>query len=130
MTSVSLAPDALILLAHGSPDPDWLLPVEAAAERIRRLVAVPVAVATLEHGASLEAAARALATAGHRRLAVVPLFLSPGGRHLKRDIPALVASLQAQDLGVELRLAPGALGTDEAVLDALAAAAVRRAGLE
>lgn len=124
-------PDALILLAHGSPDPLWILPVEATAERIRRRVppSYPVLVATLEHGPSLEEAVRTLRDAGHHRIAIVSHFISAGGRHLRRDVPALVTALQQTFTSIALHLAPGALGTDEAVLDALAEAAVRHAGM-
>lgn len=124
-------PDALILLAHGSPDPDWMVPVDAAARRIRDRVPAdcPVVVATLEHGKALAEAVRELQTADRRRIVIVPLFLSAGGRHLKRDVPTLVQSLQQIFTSVALRLVPGALGTDEAVLDALADAAVRHAHL-
>ena len=121
--------DAIVLLAHGSPDPDWLAPAERTAQRLRRLTANPVHVATLEHGPSLAAAVVSLADLGHHHIAVIPLFLSPGGRHIKRDVPALVAAVQAEHPTLELHLSPGAIGMDEPVLDALAAAALRRAQL-
>ncbi len=120
--------DAIVLLAHGSPDPDWLAPALLTAARLRQLAPeTPIEVATLEHGPSLANAVATLAAAHHRRIAVIPLFLSPGGKHIKRDVPALVASVQASHPGVALHLSPGAIGMDEPVLDALAAAALRRA---
>lgn len=119
--------DAIVLLAHGSPDPDWLAPAERTAERLRRLTPGPIHVATLEHGPTLAAAVATLAAANHRRIAVIPLFLSPGGRHIKRDVPALVAAVQSTHPELSLHLSPGAIGMDEPVLDALAAAALRRA---
>ncbi|MBK9754157.1 MAG: CbiX/SirB N-terminal domain-containing protein [Nannocystis sp.] len=121
--------DAIVLLAHGSPDPDWLAPVELTAARLRLLSPdTPVHVATLEHGPTLAAAIARLAT-DHRTIAVVPLFLSPGGKHIKRDVPALIAAVQAAYPQLTLHLSPGAIGMDEPVLDALAAAALRRAQL-
>lgn len=130
MTSAA-PPDALVLLAHGSPDPAWIAPIDATAARIRRAVpaSCPVLVAVLEHGQTLAEAVRGLQAAGHRRVAVVPCFLSDGGRHLRRDIPALVAALQESFTSIDLVLAP-ALGIDAAVQDALAAAAVRLAGFD
>lgn len=124
-------PDALILLAHGSPDPLWILPAEATAERVRGLVPreCPVVLAVLEHGKALAEAVRDLRDAGHRRIVILPLFLSAGGRHLRRDVPAMVLALQQTFKSVALHLVPGALGTDDAVLDALAEAAVRHARL-
>lgn len=123
-------PDALILLAHGSPDERWLAPIEATAARIRRAVPAdcPVVVALLEHGKTLAEAVRELCDAHHRVLAIVPLFLSDGGRHLRRDIPDMVTALRQTFTSVALLLAP-ALGTDAAVQDALAEAAVRHAGM-
>lgn len=123
-------PDALILLAHGSPDPAWIVPIEAIAARIRGAVppGYPVVVAVLEHGKALAEAVRDLRDARHRVIAIVPVFLSDGGRHLRRDIPAMVTALRQTFSSVALLLAP-ALGTDAAVQDALAEAAVRHAGL-
>jgi sirohydrochlorin cobaltochelatase len=88
-----------------------------------------VRTATLEHGRGLAEVAAELLAAGLARIAVIPLFLSPGGRHIKRDVPALVDSVQAQFPALSLRLSPGAIGTDVPVLEALAQAALRRAGL-
>jgi sirohydrochlorin cobaltochelatase len=122
--------DAIVLLAHGSPDPDWLAPAELTAARLRQLSPdTPVHVATLEHGPTLAAAVAALSASGHRRIAVIPLFLSPGGKHIKRDVPALVTTIQAEYPQLTLHLSPGAIGMDPPVLDTLAAAALARAQL-
>ena len=122
--------DAIVLLAHGSPDPDWLAPIDHTAERLRRLTAVAVRVATLEHGPTLAAAMSELVElANCRHIAVIPLFLSPGGKHIKRDVPALVAAVRSEYPHLELHLSPGAIGMDDLVLDALATAALRRANL-
>jgi sirohydrochlorin cobaltochelatase len=123
--------DAIVLLAHGSPDPDWMLPVERCAALVQaRSPATPVLVATLEQGRSLNEVAEALVAAGAIRVAVIPFFLSPGGRHVKRDLPATVAATQAAFPGLELQLGPGAIGMDPDVLAALATAALRRAGFD
>ena len=45
-------------------------------------------------------------------------------------LSALVASVQQQHPALALRLSPGAIGTDARVLDALADAALRRAGID
>ncbi|MDC0722976.1 sirohydrochlorin chelatase [Nannocystis bainbridge] len=121
---------ALALLAHGSPDPDWLTPVEQIAERLRVLApALAIALATLEHGPALGDVVARLGEAGVRRVVVVPVFLSGGGRHLKRDVPELVARVQRDHASLEIALAGDALASDPAVLDALAAAALRRVAL-
>ena len=123
--------DAIVLLAHGSPDPDWMLPVERCAALMQaRAPSIPVHVATLEQGRSLDEVAATLVTAGHHEVAVVPFFLSPGGRHVKRDLPAAVAATQAAFPALRLRLGPGAIGMDPDVLAALATAGLRRAGID
>jgi len=122
---------AIILLAHGSPDPDWMSPIERTAARARELApGVQVRIATLDptHG-SLREVVDELAAAGHHHLEIIALFLSPGGRHIKRDIPELVAQIQADRPHLTLHLIPGAIGTEARVIDALACAAVELAGV-
>lgn len=121
---------AIALLAHGSADPEWLAPVEQIAGRLRVLAPdVAVAVATLEHGPALADVVDALARGGAQRVAVVPVFLSSGGRHMRRDVPELVARLQRDRPDLTIALAGDALATEPAVLDALAAAALQRCGV-
>jgi sirohydrochlorin cobaltochelatase len=125
--SAPAPPLAVVLLAHGSPDPEWLRPVEQIADRLRALApAHTVAVATLEHGLALGDLVARLREQGVRRVVVVPVFLSGGGRHMRRDVPELVARLQRDCDDLEIALAGDALATDPDVLDALAAAALRR----
>lgn len=125
------APDtAVVLLAHGSPDPEWLRPVEQIAARLRGLApALTIAIATLEHGPALVDVVAGLASASVRRVVVVPVFLSGGGRHMRRDVPELVARVQRDRGDLEIALGGDALATDPVVLDALAAAALRRVEL-
>lgn len=120
---------ALALLGHGSPDPAWIRPLEQIAARLRELAPeLPVALATLEHGPALAQVVAELATKGARRIVVVPVFLSGGGRHLRRDVPDLVARVQRDHPALTVVLGGDALGCDPTVLDAMAAAALRRAG--
>jgi sirohydrochlorin cobaltochelatase len=126
---VSASSHAIVLLAHGSPDPDWMLPVTEVAARVRASAPCPVVTATIEHGTHLADVVAVLAADGVRSVVVVPLFLSPGGRHIKRDVPALVAAVQESLPDVVVRLSPGAIGMDETVLAALADAALVRAGV-
>lgn len=114
----------LLLFAHGARDPRWALPFEAVADRVReRSPDVPVQLAFLEFMApTLPEAGRALAEAGCRRVEVVPLFLGAGG-HVRKDIPRLVAQLQAAHPGVQWTAHP-AIGEVDAVVDAMAAASL------
>lgn len=121
---------ALLVLAHGSPDPAWTAPVEATAAAAARLdPTCDVRTAYLTDGEQgFSAAVRALVELGHRDIAIVAYFLSSGGRHVRRDIPALVAESQRERFpDVTLTLIPGALGEDPGVSAALAQAALDRA---
>ncbi len=123
------APTALVLIAHGSPDPDWRLPIDALAQRLDTLCPAEIVVAYLGFlTPDLPTAIAELAARGHREVLVLAAFLSPGGKHLKRDVPQLVAELRRLHPELHLRLRPGALGAEPEVVEALAVAAARAAG--
>ena len=117
----------LLLFAHGARDPMWARPFEAVARACRASRGeTQVALAFLEFIApDLIAGGAALAAAGCREVDVVPLFLGAGG-HVRKDIPVLLASLQAAHPGVRWRLMP-AIGQDPSVVAAMAAAALAAA---
>ncbi len=121
-------PPALILLAHGSPDPDWRAPLERVLAAASGLAPQrPIRLAYMDFiQPSLSEAAADLIAGGATDILVVAAFLSAGGRHLKRDVPQLVAALANDVTPVRVRLAPGALGDDDAVVQVLAEAALRR----
>ncbi|EDM79266.1 cobalamin (vitamin B12) biosynthesis CbiX protein [Plesiocystis pacifica SIR-1] len=127
MTDPADAPAGLALVAHGSPDPDWRRPLEALATQLaERLGCERVALAYLAHEPHLDDAIATLAEAGSTRVRVIAALLSPGGKHVKRDIPATVEAAQARFPALRIELAPGALGDDPRVIEALAAAALDR----
>ncbi|MCL4769982.1 MAG: CbiX/SirB N-terminal domain-containing protein [Burkholderiaceae bacterium] len=120
------APDAgagaaLILFAHGARDVAWREPVDALAQRLRRLLPrVDVVPAFLERmRPSLAEAVDAAVARGAARIAVAPVFWAQGG-HLKHDVPALLAHVCATHPEVRIDLWP-VLGERDAVLDAIAA---------
>lgn len=115
---------ALILVAHGSPDPDWRRPLDRLVELLAVELGNAVALAYLAHPPSIEDAIATLEQAGHRRVLVIAALLSPGGRHVKHDIPQAVEAAHARFPDVEIELAPGALGDDDRVLAALARASL------
>jgi sirohydrochlorin cobaltochelatase len=106
----------IVLVAHGSRDPDWSRPFERLAAALeKKLPAVAVALAYLEHGPSVEEALAALVAKGVGGIRVVPVFLGAGG-HVKEDIPRLVA---AAALSVPVTVdAP--IGEQAQVIDAIA----------
>ena len=109
----------IILIAHGSRDPQWTEPFERIASCLaERLPAVCVALAYLEHGPSLDEAVGALLGKGAGAIRVVPLFLGAGG-HVKQDLPRLVA--QNARAGVQLSLEQ-AIGEQPQVIEAIASA--------
>src|SRR5690349_10988991 len=94
----------------------------------QRLPQVPVELAFLEFMApTLPECAASLVLAGADRIVVVPMFIARGG-HLKKDVPAMLAVLQASHPEVEFSLG-GAIGENEAVVQAMAMAALDVAGL-
>ena len=119
---------ALILFAHGARDPEWALPIRRVQAAVRdQAPDLAVECAFLEFMTpTLSECADALVTRGVARLAILPMFIAQGG-HLKRDVPLLVDALRQRHPTVEFVLAP-AIGENEAVLRAMAAAAAALAG--
>lgn len=96
-----------VIFAHGSS-------VESANEAVRSVAAQAAALggmekyetAFLDGGRPLlpEAIAR-LAQQGIRDIVVIPYFLTPG-LHLKRDLPELIRTVQANQPNLKIRVAP------------------------
>ncbi len=118
---------AIVFVAHGSPDPDWGRPLLHLRERVRTLVPERrVELAYLDHLApSLPTLAAELAADGIVDVLVLSAFLSPGGNHIKRDIPALVDETRRAHPELYMELVPGALGSEREAIEALARATVR-----
>ncbi len=115
----------LILFAHGARDARWREPVEAVARRVAELDAgLGVRCAYLELvGPDLSAAALELIALGARSISVVPLFLGMG-KHLREDLPRLVAQLRAAHPAVTFSLGQ-AVGEAPELIELLARIAVR-----
>lgn len=114
-----------LLFAHGARDPAWARPFEAIAARMQAAAPdQPLRLAYLElMQPDLPTAAAALAEAGCRRITVVPLFLGAGG-HVRRDLPALLASIEARHPGVQITATP-AIGEAPEIVQAIADAALQ-----
>ena len=111
----------IVLFAHGSRDPGWASPFERLATAVReRRPDARVAVAYLElTPPTLEDAVAALVADGAREIAVVPVFLAPGG-HVRRDLPVIVEALRARHPAARFRVLP-TIGEADAVTGAIAA---------
>jgi sirohydrochlorin cobaltochelatase len=117
--------EGLVLFAHGSSDPQWARPFERIALSLqKRLPAVSVALAFLEHGTSLEEAVAALGAKGAASIRVVPVFFGQGG-HVKEDLPNLMAGARRAFPGVDLKLEMP-IGENPQVIEAIAAAIAAR----
>lgn len=113
---------ALILFAHGARDPAWAEPVRRVQAAVGAVdPAVRVEVAFLEFmSPTLAECGAALAAEGFGRIVVFPMFIAQGG-HLKREVPEILAHLQARYPAVRFELAK-AVGENETVIRAMAAA--------
>lgn len=107
---------ALVLIAHGSPDPRAARCTSIIAERVQDAWREgPVIAAFIEHDEPrLDAAVHGLELSGERHIIVVPLLLSRAF-HGRVDVPAAVASARvtasaaiacAEVIGADERLLP------------------------
>lgn len=110
----------IILFAHGARDPRWAEPFERLRRKVEAAApGTPVALAYLElMTPDLGTAAAELISNGCRALRIVPIFLGQGG-HVRQDLPALVARIEAVHPGIAITLQV-AVGEDERVLDRIA----------
>ena len=121
---------ALILFAHGARDPEWANPMRRVQAVVRQRVAeIPVELAFLEFMApTLPECAAALVAAGARKVVVMPMFIARGG-HLKNEVPTMIDALRSAYPEVEFSLG-GAIGENDIVIQAMADAALKSAGME
>jgi sirohydrochlorin cobaltochelatase len=109
----------LILLAHGSRDPQWSRSFRRLASLLSKRFLVKVAYLEFMRP-SLDGAIASLATAGVRSVRVVPVFVG-SGRHLKRDLAKKAAALRKQHKGLRITV-ERAIGEKPEVIKALARA--------
>lgn len=114
----------LLLFAHGARDPRWAAPFEAVARRVREIDAsIDAEVGFLDFMTpDLRGAGEALVRRGCDHVDVVPLFLGAGG-HVRKDIPLLVAALEAAHPQVRWALR-ATIGEHPAVIEAMARSAM------
>lgn len=110
----------LVLLGHGSPDPEGLRELAALAAAVARHGAMAVEVGCLEFARpslvpSIGEAIDRCVAHGARRIAAVPLLLFAAA-HAKRDMPREVELARARHPGAEIVLAEP-LGDDPRLLE-------------
>lgn len=118
----------ILLFAHGARDPNWALPFQAVAERLRTHPASAtetppeVVLAFLEFmSPDIAAAGDDLVARGCTEVSVVPLFLGAGG-HVRKDLPKLLDDLRARHPDVTWQLTP-AVGETDVLIQGMADAA-------
>ena len=113
--------EGIVLVAHGSRDPEWSRPFERiAASLAQKLPAASVGLAYLEHGPSLDEIVTALVAKGVGSIRVVPVFLGQGG-HVKDDLPRLLHQVARPGLTLTL---DQSIGEQSRVIEAIASAIV------
>jgi sirohydrochlorin cobaltochelatase len=110
----------IILLGHGSRDPQWTASFEQVRAAVeRRLPDCATALAYLEQSVpDFATAVDQLVARGATLIEVVPLFLGAGG-HVRNDVPQLVERAMARHRQVRFLTRPF-IGDARAVLDAIA----------
>ncbi|HEX7908509.1 MAG TPA: CbiX/SirB N-terminal domain-containing protein [Paraburkholderia sp.] len=121
-----MALHGIVLFGHGARDVRWREPFERLAGKLRALRgSEPVVLAFLElMEPDLSAAVSGLVARGCDVVTVVPVFFGQGG-HVRKDLPLLVQQCQDAHPSVLIQCA-GAVGEDEAVLDAVALYCLRQ----
>ncbi len=114
------APSRLLLLAHGSRNPQWAQPMRKVLEELRaRQPGIDAELCFLESMEPLLVdALQACAEAGSWQVLVVPLFLGQGN-HLRQDVVRQVEAVRECHPRLQVRVAPAA-GDSPLVLRALA----------
>ncbi|WMY07414.1 sirohydrochlorin chelatase [Paraburkholderia phenoliruptrix] len=125
-----MATHGLILFGHGARDVRWREPFERLATKLRAARGSAgddghVRLAFLElMEPDLPTAVSQLAADGCDVITVVPVFFGQGG-HIRKDLPDLIERCRQTLPAVEIRCA-GAVGEDEAVLDAVVGYCLRQ----
>ncbi len=110
--------ESIVLLAHGSREPEWARPFERIAAKLRNEFRVELAYLE-QMRPTLEEAIASLAAKGAPRVRIVPLFLGSGG-HVRAELPRLVQAARERHAGVEIVL-ERIIGERAEVTDAIAA---------
>jgi sirohydrochlorin cobaltochelatase len=110
--------DALLLVFHGSRDPEGNSGVETLRADVETRVGLPVVAGHLEYAAPLVAnAIEEMVARGFRGIVAVPVLLGAAG-HVKNDIPRLIEEARRRHPGVRFETTTH-LGTHDAILEIL-----------
>jgi sirohydrochlorin cobaltochelatase len=123
---VPVSTPALLLVAHGSPNPGWREPLEQVRDRARQLAPDRrVELCFLERSLpDIPTAIESLYGDGVRAIEVVAVLLSGGGRHMSEDLPRMLEHARRGRPDLRVALRPQPLGADARVIEALARVAL------
>lgn len=112
--------DALLVIAHGSHDPDNIADFRSLIDKVRTRSQCPVEGAFLDYlEPGIPAGIESCRATGAERIWVVPCFLFEG-RHVREDIPAILRRIGPKHPGVSIELT-SCVGRDAALGDLFAA---------
>lgn len=96
----------LLLVAHGSKDPEWTTPFKAIEDFVKGEFAGPTALAYLESvSPQIEQGVSQLTASGVTTITVAPLFFAVGS-HVRTDIPRLIQEAASRYSGVTFNILP------------------------
>jgi len=96
----------LLLVAHGSKDPEWSTPFKAIEAAVKESFPGPAVLTYLESTAPrIDEGLAILVTHGVDRITVAPLFLAEGS-HVRVDIPNLIRGFGARHSQITFSILP------------------------
>jgi sirohydrochlorin cobaltochelatase len=96
----------LLLVAHGSKDPEWTIPFKAIEDSAKREFSGPVVLSYLESSSPrIEQGLLQLLSSGVTNITVAPLFFGVGS-HVKTDIPQIIQKTVGGHPGVAFNILP------------------------
>lgn len=117
---MSHATHGIVLFGHGARNAEYVQPFLRIQARVRALapdLAVEIGFLELTQP-PLEAAIETLLARGVTAIRIVPIFFAPG-RHVLKDLPALVANLIDRYPRLQIEITP-CVGEGASVIDAMA----------
>lgn len=119
----------LLLIAHGSKDPEWIKPFKAIENEIRKHFSGPLILTYLESTTPrIEEGLAHLIDNGATYITVAPLFLAAGS-HVRSDIPNLIDGFRSRKAGVSFRILP-AIGHLPAIQELIASEVIAQIELQ
>lgn len=96
----------LLLVAHGSKDPEWTIPFKAIEDSTRQEFSGPIVLTYLESASPrIEQGVSQLLSSGVTNITVAPLFFAVGS-HVRTDIPQLIQEAASRHPEVAFNILP------------------------